>query len=159
MEKKTGGCLSTYSTLRPFRESDLSSVLAIEQTSFPSPWKAEHFLHELRGPYSRLIVAERDGQVVGYLCRWFIADEVQVLNVAVHQAHRRHGIGRLLLQEVFAEAREHGVRSVSLEVRTSNLPAIMLYEGFGFRQATVRKCYYENGEDALLMVCSLSANP
>jgi ribosomal-protein-alanine N-acetyltransferase len=142
--------------LRPFVIADLPAVLQIEQASFPSPWKEEFFLHELHHQYSRVLVAALEGQVVGYLCRWCIADEVQILNVAVHPCYRRRGIGKTLLRDVLTEARLDGVRSVSLEVRSSNTSAIALYEGLGFRQVTVRRRYYENGEDAYLMVCDLS---
>ena len=142
--------------LRPFVVSDLPAVLEIEQVSFPAPWKPEFFLSELNNPYARLAVAERTGQVIGYFCRWLVADEVHVLDIAVHPAQRRRGVGKFLLQEILAEARQNGACSVSLEVRVSNLPALALYQAFGFRQVAFRRQYYKNGEDAFLMVCFLS---
>jgi len=143
-------------TLRPFVASDLPAVLEIERRSFPSPWKPEVFLGELQNPYARLVVAERERRVVGYFCRWLVADEVHILDIAVHPAQRGCGIGKVLLQEILAEARGCGACSASLEVRVSNLPAIALYHSSGFSQVAIRRQYYENGEDALLMVCSLS---
>ncbi len=142
--------------LRPFVVADLPTILQIEQASFPSPWKEGFFLHELHNQYSRVLVAELEGQVVGHLWCWFVVDEVQILNVAVHPRYRRRGIGKALLRDILAEARQGGVRSVSLEVRRSNASAIALYEGFSFRRVTVRRRYYENGEDAFLMVCCVS---
>jgi [ribosomal protein S18]-alanine N-acetyltransferase len=143
-------------SLRPFVVSDLPAVLEIEQASFPVPWKPEFFFSEMNTPYARLVVAERAGQVIGYFCCWLVADEVHILDVAVHPGHRRRGVGRLLLQYILAEARQNGVRSASLEVRVSNQPAIALYQALGFQQVAIRRQYYENGEDAFLMVCSLS---
>ncbi len=142
--------------LRPLVVSDLSAVLKIEHASFPCPWKPEFFLSEINNPYARLVVAERAGEVVGYCCCWLVADEVHILDVAVHPDHRRCGIGKLLLQEILAEARQNGACSASLEVRASNLPAIALYQALGFQQVAIRQGYYENGEDALLMVCYFS---
>jgi ribosomal-protein-alanine N-acetyltransferase len=142
--------------LRPFVVSDLLAVLEIERTSFPVPWQPEFFLNEMNNPYARLVVAERAGQVIGYFCRWLVADEMHILDVAVHPGHRRCGVGRLLLQHILAEARQNGACSASLEVRVSNQPAIALYQALGFQQAAIRRRYYENGEDAFLMVCSLS---
>jgi ribosomal-protein-alanine N-acetyltransferase len=139
-------------SLRPFVWSDLPLVLKIEQASFPSPWKSEFFLKELCNPYGRFLVAEQEGQVIGYICTWLVADEGQILNVAVHPDHRQRGVGRLLVRETLAETCQRRARSVSLEVRKSNLPAITLYEKLGFREVAVRRGYYENGEDALLMV-------
>lgn len=143
-------------TLRPFVASDLPAVLEIEQVSFPSPWKPEFFLNELRNPYARLMVAERASRVVGYFCRWLVADEVHILDIAVHPDRRCCGVGKVLLKELLDEARGCGACSASLEVRVSNLPAIALYHSLGFSPVSTRRRYYENGEDALLMVCSLS---
>lgn len=142
--------------LRPFVVSDLLAVLAIEHASFPVPWKPEFFLNEMNNPYARLVVAERAGQVIGYFCCWLVADEVHILDVAVHPDHRRCGVGRLLLQHILVEARQNGACSASLEVRVSNQTAIALYQALGFQQVTIRRRYYENGEDAFLMVCALS---
>src|SRR5215510_13429943 len=114
-------------SLRPLVEEDLPTTLAIEQASFPSPWTQASFLHELRSPYSRLIAAEWHGQVIGYLCAWLIADELQILDVAVDPAHRRRGVGKHLLQYILIEGQRGGARSASLEVRKSNAPAIALY--------------------------------
>ena len=142
--------------LRPLVASDLPAVLAIEHASFPSPWKPEFFLSEMNNPYARLVVAEWTEQVIGYFCRWLVADEVHILDVAVHPDHRRCGVGKLLLQEILSEARRNKACSASLEVQVSNLPALALYQALGFQQVAIRRRYYENGEDALLMVCSLS---
>ena len=140
-------------SLRPLVEADLPAVLAIEQSAFLIPWTRASFLHELHNPHGRLLVADEQGQVIGYFCNWLVADEVHVLRVAVHPDHRQRGVGKLLLQATLAEARRCSAHSASLEVRRSNLPAIALYQELGFRQVAVRRRYYENGEDALLMVC------
>jgi ribosomal-protein-alanine N-acetyltransferase len=147
--------LSGEISVRPLVETDLSTVLLIAQHSFAFPWSRASFLHELYNPCGRLLGAEWRGQVIGYLCFWLVADELHILNIATHPNHRRRGIGKLLLQAALADARQRGVRSASLEVRSSNLPAILLYQSLGFREVTVRRQYYENGEDALLMVCVL----
>ncbi|MGH7963679.1 MAG: ribosomal protein S18-alanine N-acetyltransferase [Candidatus Binatia bacterium] len=142
-------------SLRPCGELDLSAVLAIEQASFPLPWQEAFFLAELQNPQSRFLVAGQEGRVIGYLCGWLVADEVQILRIAVHPAHRRQGIGKALLLATLAEAYQEGARAASLEVRRSNLPALAFYTGLGFRQVATRRRYYENGEDALLLVWDL----
>jgi len=79
----------TFTEMRP---QDLRQVLAIERSSFANPWSSALFLQELRIPFSRILVVRpaggADEPIVGYLCRWFVADEIHVLNVAVHLAHR-----------------------------------------------------------------------
>jgi ribosomal-protein-alanine N-acetyltransferase len=142
--------------LRPFSEADLTTVLVIEESSFSSPWTKASFVHELQSPHSRLTVAERAGVVVGYICCWHVADEVQILNVAVHPGHRRQGIADFLLRSALAVGRQQGAQSANLEVRRSNLSAIQLYKKFGFREVAVRRGYYADGEDALILVSDFS---
>lgn len=138
--------------LRPFVESDLPQVLEIEQASFLLPWNGEFFLTELHHPHGWVWVAEKDGTIVGYLCGWFVADEGEILNIAIHPDYRRRGLGKFLLEETIALACERGVRTLHLEVRVSNAAAIALYTVCDFYQVGIRQRYYENGEDALRMM-------
>ena len=133
-------------------EADLDQVMAIESASFSCPWSRQHFLAELTAPHALPIVAcSGDGSVAGYLCLSLVADEGEVLDVAVAPAWRGQGVGRLLLERALADCRAHGVSAVHLEVRPSSAPAIALYETFGFVRTGVRKRYYPDGEGAVLM--------
>lgn len=87
----------------------------------------------------------------GYLCRWLVADECHVLNVAVHPEHRRFGLGAELLATAIVEARGKGADVVTLEVRRSNLAARCLYRKFDFEERRLRRHYYGPGEDAIVM--------
>jgi ribosomal-protein-alanine N-acetyltransferase len=82
--------------------------------------------------------------------------EIDIHNVAVHTGFRRHGIARLLLEQVISEARSRCLARVTLEVRQSNIPAQRLYESLGFAITGVRRGYYsDDGEDALAMALDL----
>jgi ribosomal-protein-alanine N-acetyltransferase len=141
--------------LRPLVEADLLAVLSIEESSFSSPWPRAAFVHELQSPHCCVTIAERAGEVLGYLCCWYVADEVQILNVAVQTSYRRQRVAERLLRYVLDVGQQKGAQSANLEVRRGNLPARRLYEKFGFREVAVRRGYYADGEDALLMVCPL----
>lgn len=145
--------------LRVARPKDLARVIEIEQRSFSHPWSLETFHSETKQGYSRLLLAWTDGdrtsELVGYVCRWIVEREVQILNVAIHPDWRRRGIGRWIIEEVLAEARRNGATRATLEVRRHNLPAIVLYESLGFHRVGTRPNYYAPGEDALLMDKSL----
>ncbi len=143
--------------LRLATETDLPAILAIEQASFLLPWKEEAFHSELRNPYSHVWIAEEGTHIIGYACAWFIHDEGQVVNVAVLPQYRRYGVGKTLIRHIVQEAQTRGVLTLSLEVRNSNHAALELYTSFGFQKVGVRKQYYENNEDAILMVCTVSA--
>jgi len=139
--------------LRLAQETDLPALLVIEQTCSASRWKEAALRSEFANPYSHMWVVEEGAVVIGYVCAWFTYDRGQIANLAVLPEHRRRGLGRALVERVFHEARTQGIFSLSLEVRRSNQVALKLYKSFGFQEVTVRAHYYENGEDALLMVC------
>lgn len=145
-----------FSDMRP---QDLRQVLEIERCSFDNPWTSALFLQELRIPFSRIVVVRPAGApdeaIAGYLCRWFVADEIHVLNIAVHPQYRRLGLGTVLLEEALREAREVRAEAVTLEVRRSNEAAQRLYVAFGFEEVGVRRNYYGRGEDALIMRLAL----
>jgi len=90
--------------------------------------------------------------VVGFAGFWFVAGEVHLINIAVREGYRHHGIGELLLISVIDQATELKARLVTLEVRVSNTAALSLYGKFGFTRVGLRRAYYtDNREDAVLM--------
>jgi ribosomal-protein-alanine N-acetyltransferase len=144
--------------LRPMVAADLDAVLRIER-AFAAPWTREMFAQELAQPAgSAQLVAAWQGQVVGYILWWCVADEIHIVNLAVHDRFRRRGVGRRLLEAAFERARDRGMALATLEVRFHNTAAIALYESLGFQKIAIRKAYYaDNGEDALVMLKGLSA--
>ncbi len=142
-------------TLSEMRAQDLRQILEIERRSFDNPWSSALFLQELRIPFSRIMVVRpaggSDEPIAGYLCRWFVADEIHILNVAVHPDYRSRGIAALLLGQALQEGERGRADAVTLEVRRSNEAARRLYAAFHFEEVGVRRNYYGRGEDALIM--------
>lgn len=138
--------------LRQLRYSDLDDLVDIEQASFNVPWTKGMLEEEYFNSFARYTVLEYQGRIVGYLGMWKILDEGHITNVAVRPEFRRRGLARRLLQDLTDYALSVGIRSLTLEVRVSNTPAIKLYESFGFKVEGRRKHYYaDNNEDALIM--------
>ncbi|HSK29716.1 MAG TPA: ribosomal protein S18-alanine N-acetyltransferase [Candidatus Limnocylindria bacterium] len=138
--------------------ADMDEVMVIERTSYRFPWSTGFFLQELQVACARSILAESDGQIIGYVLYWLLPGAVDIHNIAVHVDFRRRGLGRVLLDKVVAEARRQSILHVTLEVRKSNLPAQKLYESIGFVTTGIRKGYYsDDGEDALAMTLNLAA--
>ena len=139
--------------VRPMTTADVDGVMAVEKDSFATPWSRSAFEEELaQNRLARYIVAEEDGQVVGYAGMWLVINEAHVTNVAVSGSRRGEGIGRLLMETLMELARENGMGSMTLEVRVSNMVARHLYETLGFAEAGIRKNYYsETKEDALIL--------
>lgn len=135
---------------------DLPRILEIERLAFAQPWSLDSFRRELMLPFSRIMVAapteaEADGRLAGFLCRWLVADECHILNVAVHPDLRRGGIGMALMAEAINEAKAKKIRLVTLEVRRSNVAARSLYRKLSFEERRLRSNYYGPGEDAIVM--------
>ena len=142
--------------IRRMAVADLDQVVALEETCFAHPWTRENYLSELtKNVAARYLVAERDGQVIGFAGAWVILDESHVTNIAVAPSQRGQGIGRALTQALLQYVSNLGAAYATLEVRESNTVARNLDTSLGFIKVGLRKKYYEdNGEDALIMACT-----
>jgi [ribosomal protein S18]-alanine N-acetyltransferase len=142
--------------VREASSRDLPRILEIERLAFAQPWSLDSFKRELMLPFSRILVAaeghsETRARPVGFLCRWLVADECHILNVAVHPELRRGGIAMALMTEAIDEAKAKKIRMVTLEVRRSNVAARSLYRKLSFEERRLRTNYYGPGKDAIVM--------
>ena len=149
--------------IEPMRPSDLPEVMGIERASFKSPWSQASFEAEMDKSSAELIVARlasRDGigPLLGYVCFWLVADEMQITNLAVHIGYRKRGVGRRLMVHSLQKGYKVGARLALLEVRCSNQAACALYEGLGFAVVQVRPNYYPEHREAAL-VLELNLDP
>jgi ribosomal-protein-alanine N-acetyltransferase len=139
--------------MRRLELDDLDAIERIERASYPTPWSRSMFATELAKPSSLSLGAiDETDALVGYLVLSRYVDAWHVMNVAVAPESRRNGVATALLRRLLDETRHDAQRGYTLEVRVSNVGAIALYEGFGFRPKGVRRGYYtDNREDALIM--------
>ena len=121
--------------IRMMEDRDIPDVARLERENFSNPWTASMLEEELNLECSTYFVAEYDGVVVGY-------------NIAVSENFRRRGVASAILSQMLDEPLDF----LSLEVRVGNVPAIALYERFGFLACGRRRGYYTNpDEDAIIM--------
>ena len=132
---------------------DVDPVLAVEESSFPTPWSRQAFLSEIGNEgFSRYYVAELSEKIVGYAGMWIIVDEAHITNIAVHPDYRGRKIGQALLCQIIKDAMSAGCSGVTLEVRVSNTVALNLYRKHGFVKQGIRPGYYtDTNEDAWIM--------
>ena len=133
-------------------EAHLDELARLEQLCFADPWSVTSIETELTSRLSLWFVAMEGDTVVGYVGSQTVLPETDMMNVAVSPDRRREGIAEHLINALVTQLRGIGSTSLALEVRASNLPAIRLYEKFGFLEVGRRKNYYRNPrEDALIL--------
>lgn len=125
--------------------------MAVDRAAFRSPWTVGQFLEELRSPEGGLDVLRVNDRVVAYCCTRRLYDEMHILRLASLPEERRRGHARELLRRAVATAQEVGCAQVILEVGAANQSALALYRQMGFIELGRRRCYYEDGQDAVLM--------
>jgi len=137
------------------KRADLDAIYRIEQQSFPVPWRREFFEGELKADWRFNRVARRGGVIVGYVFTMWLFDEMHVNKIAVIESERRKGVADALMADCFTFAGEHGVKTISLEVRQSNRGAQDFYRRLEFTPSYVRPRYYPDGESAVVMTRAL----
>ena len=143
---------------RPMRRGDLAQVAQIEARIFPFPWTYGNFADSLAAGYDGWVfeVADAPAALLGYAIVMWLTDEVHLLNLSVDAPVQGLGLGAAMLDWLMDDAGSRGARSMLLEVRPSNTPALRLYERKGFHRVGLRRRYYpaHDGarEDAIVMV-------
>lgn len=136
----------------------ITPVREIEITGYPYPWSEGIFKDCIEGGYLCKVIENADNKVVAYAIVSVAAGECHLLNICVSPVEKGKGMARWLLRYILDAAITFEARECFLEVRPSNVPAIRLYETYGFAEIGRRKNYYpgEDGrEDALVMALKL----
>lgn len=134
--------------IRKANIGDIDSIARLESETFSDPLTELFLSNELKNnPFANYFVAELDGKVIGYIGSW-ITDNTEILNFCVDINYRNNGIGK----ELFDAVNNIHIGMISLEVRETNLGARRFYERQGFKSVAIRKNYYSNGDNAILMV-------
>lgn len=138
--------------LREAKVSDAAAVAALHNACLKgTPWSENLYKAEFSDNSKHYLIAEINGEIVGFAGFAQILDEAHIMNVAVSLAVRRQGVATMLLEKLLYKAAKLGATVATLEVRVSNKPAVALYEKSGFASLGVRPCYYDGGEGAEIM--------
>jgi ribosomal-protein-alanine N-acetyltransferase len=143
--------------IRRAAAGDLPGLGALESACFPRPWSAESLAGTLASPACFVLVAEGDAGLTGCAAFRSVADEAELLRVAVCPGHRRRGLAWRLVEAGLAELAGRGVARCTLEVRPDNRPALALYRRLGFALEGERPAYYADGARALVLALDLRA--
>ena len=136
----------------PMTRQHVAQVAVLEKQCFSAPWSEASVAGELDNPLSVWLVCVDRGKVLGYVGSQTVLEESDMMNIAVLPEARRAGIGERLILSLIELLKDRGSRSLALEVRASNTPAISLYKKLGFLQVGRRPNYYRGPrEDALIL--------
>jgi len=116
--------------------------------------RVRRFFDHNRVTVNKLLPAKHN--IIGFVGFWLMAGEAHVMNIAVRESYRRQGVGELLLISIIDRAVELKAQVVTLEVRVSNIAARTLYSNYGFVEMGLRRGYYENKEDGVVMTIDIT---
>ncbi|MDD9897968.1 MAG: ribosomal protein S18-alanine N-acetyltransferase [Candidatus Melainabacteria bacterium] len=146
--------------IRKMYLSDLDRVSELDPLVFGEMhWTRNIFAGELSNPNANYYVASKldeagqdTGEPIGYGGAWHVVDEMHIMTLGTDPDYRRQKIAESIIIALITDAINSGIKSISLEVRLSNEAAQRLYERYAFKQAGIRKNYYESdGESALIL--------
>lgn len=137
--------------IRELQNYDKIAVGAIEENCFEDAWTEVMLFQQIRQKGSVYLVAEADDCVVGYIGGRVVLDEAELYRVAVLPEFRGLGYGEKLVQKFVDSCCDLGAKKIFLEVRDDNEIALQTYLSVGFQKIGIRKNYYGNGMDAIIM--------
>ena len=149
--------------LLPAERYDLARICEIEKAAFSDPWTEKMLLDDIERSLedSKVVFLtakdpEEGSEAVAYIEAFLLPGTfAEIQNIATLPERRRQGIARKMMLEIISRAKEEKIKELELEVRAGNAPAICLYESLGFERTGLRKGYYQDGEDAVLMTKKL----
>lgn len=126
------------------------------EEEFDKFWNKEVLKNELDNPASSYIVAlDENKNVVGYAGIWQPLEEAHITNIVTKKDKRQNKIGTKMIEKLIDMAKERKLNDITLEVNINNLPAINLYKKYQFKEVGLRKKYYNNIDDAIIMTLEL----
>ena len=137
--------------LRKGRESDLKNVLEIEVMAYKNPYWSQNMIFEVLANKTdkRLWIYEVDNDVVGFIIDMRHKNEISLLNIAIHKYLQGMGHGLKMLKKYIKSL--PGKCSIYLEVNKNNIKALNTYAKLNFEKVSIRKSYYNDGGDAIIM--------
>lgn len=141
--------------LNNMKVSDLNSIADVLETEFDKFWNYNVFKQELENKNSIYIVGKIEDKIVGFGGIWKSVDDIHITNIVVKKDFRHLGIGAKILDKLINISKELKFSSITLEVNENNEIAIKLYEKFRFEKLGIRKKYYNNSDNAVIMTLKL----
>lgn len=145
--------------IKELTKDRLSELLLIENEAFKSPWKEKDYLYELEeNPFAYYLIMQikETNEIIGFIGFYIKFEFAEISKIAILKKYQGLKLSKLLMADMEKRVKSAACENISLEVRKGNLKAINLYKSFEYKIVTIRKHYYDDGEDAYLMVKELN---
>jgi [ribosomal protein S18]-alanine N-acetyltransferase len=135
----------------------VNEIVALDKLCFDNIWSKDGYLREMKSPNSSLLLlwlkeGDLSLKMIGIGCLWSIVEEAHITLLGIHPEYHGQGLGMFLFHRLLTDGVQRGLERATLEVKTTNQPAINLYQKFGFQVVGRRNNYYpKTGEDALIL--------
>ncbi|HEY5300445.1 MAG TPA: GNAT family N-acetyltransferase [Acetobacteraceae bacterium] len=141
--------------MRPADPAHAAALAAIHAAAFPpaTAWDAQAFAGQLASPWVFGLIDAAGALILARVA----ADEAEILTLAVVPSARRRGLATALVGRAMRQAATRGASAMFLEVAETNVAALSLYAGMGFRPAGRRPRYYPDGVDALVLKAPINS--
>ena len=131
---------------------DLNEIKNTLNSDFDDFWDYNILKAELLSCNSKyIVVRNKDNNIVGFAGIKIILDEAEIMNIVTKKSERNLGIASLMLSYLIKMCYNLKIKKLNLEVNCKNNIAINLYKKYNFTEVGLRKKYYENKDDAVLM--------
>lgn len=137
--------------IKPMTLYDLESIKNILETEFDDFWSYNVLKSELQNPNSKYLVAFLNSEIVGFGGIWIGVDDIHLTNIVTKKTMRHKGIASKLLESLISISKTKNKDSLTLEVNENNIYAIKLYSKYNFKKIGLRKNYYFQNENAIIM--------
>lgn len=131
---------------------DMAEIQEIENLQFEFPWSEDDFIRALRQRNCIGLVAKHDEKIVGYAVYELHPTKLHVLNFAVHPSCQRQGVGHTLAAKLKTKLADDRRIRIMLEVRESNLDALLFWKAMGFRALRIERNFYEDTPESAIVM-------
>lgn len=137
--------------IRNIEKADIPILVVLEEELLKETVGEEMLASELHNRFAKFFVATFNNQVIGYLSCWMVEETVDIINVVIDKNYQHQGYGQALFSEMEKVAKDNNCTEIMLEVKENNFQAINFYQQQGYEQISIRKHYYQDQTNALIM--------
>ena len=128
--------------VRELKKEDLDTIVEIENSLYKDPWNKEAYVRDLENDIAYNYVLEYKNVIIGYYGFWIMFDNIDITKVSIRKEFQGKGLSKILMEDFFSRIKNLDIKTITLEVRVSNISAIGLYTKYGFKNISTRKKYY-----------------